>query len=86
MKLFVRYGLPAMVVIGGIVAIALSSDESRWEGGAAIIGAGLAVWLLNFFYRLGASGDRERDAEEEARVYYDLHGRWPDEEPREPTQ
>jgi hypothetical protein len=86
MRLFVRYGLPATVVIGGIVATALSNDESRWEGGAAIIGAGLAVWLLNFFYRLGASGDRERDAEEEARVYYDLHGRWPDEEPREHTQ
>ncbi|MDX6640701.1 MAG: hypothetical protein QOF12_1712 [Solirubrobacteraceae bacterium] len=86
MKAFVRYWLPALVVAGGIVAVALGSDDARWEGGAAIIGAGLAVGLLNFFYRLGASGDRERDAEERAREYYDEHGRWPDEEPREPTQ
>jgi hypothetical protein len=81
-KPLVRYALPAIVVIGGIVAMALvGPDDDRYVGGAAIIGAGLAVWLLNFFYRVGASGDRERDAEERARQYYDEHGRWPDEPP-----
>jgi high-affinity Fe2+/Pb2+ permease len=85
-RVFVRYGLPALVVVGGILAMALGSDETRWEGGAAIIGAGLAIWLLNLFYRIGAAGDLERDVEERARDYYDRHGRWPDEEPREPTQ
>jgi len=25
-------------------------------------------------------GDEERDAEEAARVYFDEHGRWPDED------
>ena len=27
-----------------------------------IIGAGLSVWLLNLLFRVGVSGDRERDA------------------------
>jgi hypothetical protein len=38
------------------------------------------VWLLSYFYRVGASGEKERDAEEEARLYFDRHGRWPDED------
>ena len=33
------------------------------------VGAGLALLLLNVLYRYGASGDRERDAEDEAREY-----------------
>lgn len=83
---FVRYGLPLLVVVAGIVAMALGPADARWDGGAAIIGAGLAVWLLNFFFRIGASGDRERDEEERAREFFDRHGHWPDEEPPRPTQ
>jgi hypothetical protein len=37
------------------------------------------VFLLNFFYRMGASGEADRDREQEARDYFDAHGRWPDE-------
>jgi hypothetical protein len=82
MKPFVRYWLPAIVVLGGILAMALGPQDARLEGGAAIIGAGLAIGLINFFYRLGAAGDRDRDEEERAREYFDRHGRWPD-EPRQ---
>ncbi len=76
---FVRLWLPLLVIAGGAMAIALVPSDSRWEGGAGVIGAGLAIWLLNAFYRVGASGDRERDTEERAREYFDRHGRWPDE-------
>jgi hypothetical protein len=38
------------------------------------------VLLINFLYRLGVSGDRERDREEWARAYFDEHGEWPEEE------
>ena len=80
MRAFVRYGLPALVVLGGILAMALvGSGDDRYAGGAAIIGAGLAVALLNFFFRMGVSGDRDRDREDAARAFYDEHGRWPDE-------
>ena len=40
--------------------------------------AAIAVGLLNFFFRMGVSGDRDRDREEEARAYFDRHGRWPE--------
>jgi len=36
------------------------------------------VLLLNVLYRIGVEGDKERDREEEAREYFDQHGRWPD--------
>ena len=76
---FVRYYLPVIVVAGGVVAIALGPKDIRWEGGLGIIGAGLAIWMINLLFRVGASGDRERDAEEQAREYFDRHGHWPDE-------
>ena len=76
-----RYWLPAIVVVGGVVAMVLGPDDGGVEGGAAIVGAGLAIWAINILYRIGASGDRERDAEERAREYFDRHGRWPDERP-----
>jgi hypothetical protein len=41
-------------------------------GGFAACGG--LIWLA-------ARGDPEREAEEAARVFYDEHGHWPDEEP-----
>ena len=31
-----------------------------------LVGAGLSVWLLNMLFRIGVSGDRERDEEDRA--------------------
>jgi hypothetical protein len=76
---FTRYWLPAIVVAAGVAAMALGPSDGGVEGGAAIVGAGLAIWAINILYRIGASGDRERDEEEQARDYFDRHGRWPDE-------
>lgn len=73
----IRYILPAAVVIAGVVVMAMGS-ESDLEGGASIVSAGLAIYFLNWLFRIGASGDRERDAEDRAREFYDRHGRWPD--------
>jgi hypothetical protein len=74
---FVRYVLPGVVVIAGLVVMSLGG-ESDLEGGAGIVGAGLAIFFLNWLFRAGASGEREREAEEAAREYFDSHGRWPD--------
>ena len=76
---FARWVLPGLIIVGGIVPMLVSDSSSAFHGGMGIIGAGIAVWLLSFFYRVGASGDRERDAEDEARDHFDRHGRWPDE-------
>jgi hypothetical protein len=72
-----RYVLPAVVVIGGVVVMMLGS-ESDVEGGAGIAGAGLAIYAMNWLIRK-ASDDPERAQEEAARDYFDAHGHWPDE-------
>jgi hypothetical protein len=71
-----RYVLPTMIVIGGLVIMALGS-ENDLEGGASIVSAGLAVYFLNWLFRIGARGDREREDEQAAREYFARHGRWP---------
>jgi hypothetical protein len=74
---FVRYVLPAVVVLAGVVAMAFGTDTSL-EGGAGLVSAGLAIWLVNWLYRIGSRGDAERDAEDRARDYFDRHGHWPE--------
>jgi hypothetical protein len=73
----IRYLLPAVVVLAGVIVMAMGS-ESEVEGGAAIVSAGLAIYFLNWLFRAGARGERERDLEDAAREYFDRHGRWPD--------
>jgi hypothetical protein len=78
--IWLRYGLPAVVVLGGVVLLALNPSLAGLEGWALLTGAGLSILLLNWLYRVGVKGDAERDDEEAARVYFDEHGRWPDED------
>jgi hypothetical protein len=79
---FVRVWLPVAIVVGGVIAIiATGGSLSGWEGGVAIIAAGISVWLLNVIFRVGVAGERERDAEDAAREFYAEHGYWPDEAP-----
>jgi hypothetical protein len=76
---FFRYGLPALLVAAGFVILFTVDGNLRWDGWAMCVGSGLAVWLLNFLFRMGAKGDRERDDEVAAREYFGKHGHWPDE-------
>jgi len=76
-----RYVLPAAVLLGGLIVMALGS-ESDLEGGAGIVSAGLAIYAMNWLYRASVDGDRARDEEEAARTYLQAHGHWPDEPPR----
>jgi hypothetical protein len=72
----VRYVVPVVVVIAGVVIMAFGS-ESDLEGGAGFVSAGLAIYFVNWLFRIGADGDRERDVEQAARDYFNRHGRWP---------
>jgi hypothetical protein len=78
--LALRYALPAIVLLAGLTVMALGS-EADLEGGAGIVSAGLAIYAMSWLYRASVDGDRERDEEEAARVYLDIHGHWPDEAP-----
>ena len=74
----VRYGIPLVLFITGMV-IAGTSGRIGLAAGAMFISAATAVLLLNVIYRIGVEGDKARDREEDARRFFDEHGRWPDE-------
>jgi hypothetical protein len=74
----VRYGIPAALFIAGMVVWGTGSVAA----GAMFISASTAVLLLNFLFRIGIEGDKDRDREDAARRFFDEHGRWPDEPPR----
>ena len=74
----VRYGIPLVLFVAGMV-VAATSGRIGLTAGAMFISAATAVLLLNVLYRIGAEGDKSRDREEDARRFFDEHGRWPDE-------
>jgi hypothetical protein len=77
----VRYGLPAVLVLAGFAVLLVVDGAVRFDGFAMLVGAGLSVALLNVLFRVGAAGDREREAEDRARDFFSAHGHWPDESP-----
>ena len=83
---FIRVWLPAIVVGVGVLLWAIDPSVTRAEGSAHIIGAGIAIWILNVLFRIGVTGDVERREEEDARDFFDRHGHWPDEPPPPPRR
>jgi hypothetical protein len=79
MMIGVRYVLPAVIALAGIVVLIFDQSLIGLEGFVLFIGVAGSILLLNVLYRIGVSGDAERDREEAARTYFDEHGRWPDE-------
>jgi hypothetical protein len=74
----VRYGIPVAFIVVGFVVLALDSDQ--WVSWAGFVGAGLAILLLNFLFRMSFEGESDRDREQYARDFFDKHGRWPDQQ------
>ena len=82
----VRTWLPLAIIAIGLGIVLATRTETGVEGGGMLVAAGVSVWMLNWFYRLGVRGDRERDREDRARAYFDAHGRWPDDDEPLPGQ
>ncbi len=80
----VRYGIGAVMVGAGIVVLILNPGGFGIDGFAMSVGGGLSVLMINYLFRLGVSGDREREEEERARQFLQEHGHWPDEPPPPP--
>ena len=77
---FVRWWLPAIICLVGVaIAIGMRFDGEGLDALAAFVGAGGSISLLNFLWRMGVSGEDERDAEAAARDFLTEHGHWPDE-------
>lgn len=81
LALFLRWWLPAIVCLVGIGIGAVEGfNATGFDATMAFCGAGSSIWLINFLWRLGVSGDDERDREEHARRYLAEHGRWPEDD------
>ena len=85
LTLFVRYWIGGIMVVAGIVVLIVNPGGFGVDGFSMAVGGGLSVLLINWMFRLGVSGDREREREEDARRYLEKYGHWPDEEPRHPA-
>ena len=79
---FLRYILPAIIVASGLLLLIIEgiNPNTLW-GACSLVGAGLSVFFLNWLFRLGVAGDRERHHEADARKFLAEHGHWPDEDP-----
>ena len=77
-----RVWLPLAVGAAGLAGIAVghASVNSIWAaGGVSLVIVAIMIWMINWMFRMSVESNRERDREEQAREYYDRHGRWPDE-------
>ncbi len=80
----VRYGLPAGIIVAGIVILVAVPGTVGVEGVVTMFGICLCVALFNSLVRLGVSGDKDRDKEQAAREEFERTGVWPDEPRRRP--
>jgi prepilin signal peptidase PulO-like enzyme (type II secretory pathway) len=76
-----RIWLPLVIAVAGAVAIVLGHGRTPLAGaGVGLLIIALIVWMINWMFRLSLESNDDRDREEAAREYFDLHGRWPDED------
>ena len=71
-----RIGLPAAIVVAGLVLVS-TAGAAAVAAGVVLIGGGLLVVLSNLLIRFGIESTEDRDREERARRYLDRRGRWP---------
>jgi hypothetical protein len=75
-----RLWLPVAIAVVGAVGIVIGHGNSpAAAAGVGLMIAALIVWMINWMYRLSLSSNSDREREEDAREYFDRHGRWPDE-------
>ena len=81
--LAIRYGLGAVMILGGVVMLVISPAGLGFDGFGMAVGGGLSVVLFNVLFRMALSSEADREQEERARTYFDAHGEWPEDEPRQ---
>ena len=76
-----RIWLPVAIAVVGLVGIVVGGgqDDITAGAGVSLLIVALIVWMINWMYRMSVQSNRDREREEEAREYFDRHGRWPDE-------
>jgi|SRR2546430_2045952 len=83
-----RWVLPVAIAVAGAVMIVIGHgrvsaradrDTVLSAAGVALLLVALIVWMINWMFRMSVESNRDRDREEDARRYFEEHGRWPDE-------
>jgi uncharacterized membrane protein len=76
-----RVWLPIAIAVAGVLGIVIGRGHTPAAGaGVGLVIVALIVWMINWMYRMSLDSNRERDREEDARRYFDQHGRWPGED------
>ncbi len=75
-----RVWLPFVIAVAGVAGVVIGHGHSgAAAAGVGLIVAALIVWMINWLFRMSVASNRDREREEEAREFFDRHGRWPDE-------
>jgi hypothetical protein len=76
----VRYVLPALLAVAGIVGIIAGHARTSAAGaGVVFLGMALMVVLTNWMFGLNVSSNEDRVRDEAARDFFTEHGYWPGE-------
>jgi hypothetical protein len=76
-----RIWLPLVIALVGVVAIVVGGGRTSLAAtGVGLLIIALIVWMINWMFRLSVESNQDREREEAAREYFDIHGRWPDED------
>jgi hypothetical protein len=74
-----RRALPLVLAVVGVAAIIAGRGHTAVAGaGVVLLGIALIVWMINWLFRMSLASNKDRDREEQAREYFDEHGRWPE--------
>ncbi|MBI5105259.1 MAG: hypothetical protein HZB46_09810 [Solirubrobacterales bacterium] len=82
---FVRYVLPALIVLAGVV-LALTvygGTDTAVDALVALAGAGAATFMINMYLRFGFGDREQQERDEAAREFFEKYGQWPDEVPED---
>jgi hypothetical protein len=77
----IRYGLPGLILLAGIVVIAVGTGDIAAAAGIVLIGVSALVFAVNVLARLAISSRNDREREQEARDEFSWTGQWPDRPP-----
>jgi lysylphosphatidylglycerol synthetase-like protein (DUF2156 family) len=79
---FARIWLPLGIAAAGVVLVVIGGAHTSKP--VTVIGVllwlvALIVWMINWMFRMSVESNADREREEQAREYFDRHGRWPGE-------
>ena len=72
----VRYGLPAVIALAGVMFVVLGSSSVATAFGIVLIGIAGLVLLVDVFARMSIGSEQDREREQQARDSYTRTGRW----------